>query len=105
MIRRLWSIGVEMIPSGDLVVRATIRAAIGVAIIWAGYETVGKICLVLAAITLVGHAEGVFVAHAAGWIKRRLGGVVTAILMPVMLVLLWWQPESATWEIEDRDFE
>lgn len=87
----------DMVPGWDLMIRAAIRSGIGLAAIVAGFEFVGKFCLMLAAITVVGHAEGVFVDHCAGWTRRRLDGLKTLALMPIVLLLLWRQKDSPTW--------
>ena len=102
MIRRAIEIGSEMIPSADLVIKSTIRVGMGVAVMnvaplapaaavhWVDFA--GKFLIMLAAIGLVGHAEGVFAKHAAAKIRveaARLGWwCVGLVLLAVSAVTL-----------------
>lgn len=101
----------EMTPTADLFIRASIRAMIGIGAFtvasvlppelahWA--EFAGKFILMLAAITLFGHAETIFCNHAADWLKTRLATTASyaamVVLIPTMILLMLMGRMSDTW--------
>lgn len=60
----------EMLPSVDLVIKSVIRVGMAIAV-WPWFEFGGKFLLMLAAIGLVGHAEGIFAKHAAAKVRKE----------------------------------
>ena len=80
MFTRALSIGAEMVPSGDLWIKSAIRVGVGLAVLpW--FEFGGKFMFMLAAIGLVGHAEGIFAKHAAAKIKTEAERLYLLVLM------------------------
>lgn len=109
-LARLTGITREMVPSVDLVIRAGIRATLGIGVImtaawlpesaapWATFA--GKFCLMLAVISLVGHAEGTFAAHAASKIRIEVPRIMVMLAYPFLLV---WFAVSLMFRAEHED--
>lgn len=94
MLRRTMQITREMLPSVDVLVRGMIRAGIGIGLLmcvsWLGHwaEFGGKFFLMMAAITIIGHAEGVFCAHAAAKIRIEAERLMFLGLMVAGIVVV-----------------
>lgn len=111
----LATIAREMLPTTDLVIKAAIRAMIGAGLFvvasalpsplatWV--EFAGKFSIMLCVITLLGHAETVFCAHAADWIRARMaaaaGMALMVAVMPIVVLMMLSGRASETWRHDD----
>ena len=96
MLSRLVSIGREMLPSFDLVCKSAIRATIGLSIVGlAGYAPqpvapwisfAGKFFVMLAAIGLLGHAEGIFASHVSAKLRLEAPRAAWVLAAPFLLI-------------------
>ena len=88
MIARARQISLEMIPDVSTWIKSAIRIGVGVTLIavsghvprigdW--FQFAGKMFIVLAIIGFVGHAEGVFIAHAADKVRREWRRMLTRV--------------------------
>lgn len=98
-VRTALGIAREMVPSADLIVKAAIRAIVGASLIYV-WAFAGKFFFMMAAITLVGHAEGVFASHASDWIRRQIVSVYFLCLIVAGIVVVAMRPPSRGF---DRD--
>lgn len=103
MIARSAEILREMVPTGDLIVKATIRAMVGAAVLAAAQHMPepaahwitfgGKLFIMLAVISLFSHVEGVFTRHVADKL-RVLWSQVTLRFATIMALATVWTRES-----------
>jgi hypothetical protein len=85
MLARALAIAWEMCPSVDLVIKSVIRVGMALAV-WPWFEFGGKFLLMLAAIGLVGHAEGTFAKHAASKVRKE---AERALLFVAPFLTIW----------------
>jgi len=86
----------EAMPGTDIVLRAAIRAGVGLALISAGPLIMdpvwsafgGKFLVMMAIVTLVGHSEGVVVSHLASKLRSSAGAVFIQVLFIPAAVLM-----------------
>ena len=104
--QRMLVIAWDMTPSADLALKTSLRAGIGLTLLWLPISQpfaewaalAGKLMLLIAAYGLVGHAEGVFVSHAADKL-RAIGGSVVVFFAAIYfgVILLFRTEQDAPW--------